>query len=99
MRIIATPETRGTETVLQRTFWMLSFAVMAENDLQSRLEMLEVRLAHQEAAIEELTRTLLNQEKQARAQALTLEALQQQLRSLAASTVAAPDDEAPPPHY
>lgn len=91
--------TRGTESVLQCGGPVLSCAVMDENDAQSRFEMLEVRLAHQEAAVEELTRTLLNQEKQVREQAESLERLQQQLRALAASPLAAPEDETPPPHY
>ena len=72
---------------------------MDNNNFQSRLEMLEARLAHQEAAIEELTRTLLAQEKLVRAQAEMIERLQQQLRALAASPLASPEDETPPPHY
>lgn len=72
---------------------------MNENDAQSRFEMLEVRLAHQEAAVEELTRTLLSQEKLVREQAETIQRLQQQMRSLAAAPLTAPEDETPPPHY
>ncbi len=72
---------------------------MNDNDSQSRFERLEMRLAHQEAAIEELTRTLLGQEKRVREQAEMLDRLQQQVRSLAASPLAPPEDETPPPHY
>ena len=37
---------------------------MTEHELNSRVEVLEFRLTHQDAAIEELTRTVLAQEQQ-----------------------------------
>ena len=39
---------------------------MTDNDPEARIESLEIRLAHQEAAIEELTHTLLKQEQRLR---------------------------------
>lgn len=72
---------------------------MNEDDSQTRFERLELRLAHQEAAVEELTRTLLVQEKKVKEQAEAIEMLQQQIRSLAVSQVASAEDETPPPHY
>ena len=72
---------------------------MTSNELNERVETLEIRLSHQEAATDELTRTLLKQEKRLREQQQTIERLQAQLRALAVSPVAAPEDETPPPHY
>jgi len=60
--------------------------------------MLEVRYAHQESALEELTRTLLNQEQQVRALTKLTERLEAQLRALASSG-ADSNGEQPPPHY
>lgn len=72
---------------------------MADSELQARLETVEVRLAHQEAALDELTRVLLEQERQLRDQADTIQRLELQLRATTASMIAAPDEETPPPHY
>jgi len=69
-----------------------------EQTLESRLIDLEVRLAHQEAALEELTRALLHQEGLARRQCESIERLEAQLRALQASAAPAPED-GPPPHY
>lgn len=54
---------------------------------------------HFEAALDEMTRALLQQELQMRAQAKTLEHLEEQLRGLAASYPGSPEAEPPPPHY
>jgi len=71
---------------------------MTDSKLGARLEMLEVRYAHQESALEELTRTLLNQEQQVRTLMKLTERLEAQLRALAPSG-ADPNGEEPPPHY
>lgn len=72
---------------------------MTDTDLHARLESLETRLMHQEAAIEELTRTLLRQERHIARQAGTIEKLEAQLRSLPAATLNPPIEDGPPPHY
>lgn len=72
---------------------------MTNTDFDTRAETLEIRLSHQEAAIDELTRTLLRQEQMLREQAQAIEKLEVQLRSLAGAPVAPAEDETPPPHY
>ena len=71
---------------------------MTDKEYDARLETLEVRYAHQESALEELTRTLLNQEQQVRVLADRVERLESQLRALAPSG-ADSHGEQPPPHY
>lgn len=72
---------------------------MSAAELLARIEDLEVRLSHQEAAIDELTRTALAQERVIHDQAEALRRLEHQLRTALPSPVAAPEDETPPPHY
>lgn len=71
---------------------------MADNDSEARIEALEIRLAHQEVALDELTRTLLKQERRMREHAETLERLELQVRALAPADGVSPTDEKPP-HY
>ncbi|MDV3239707.1 MAG: SlyX family protein [Gammaproteobacteria bacterium] len=72
---------------------------MSAAELLARIEDLEIRLSHQEAAIDELTRTVLTQERTIHEQAEALRRLERQLRAALPSPVAAPEDESPPPHY
>jgi SlyX protein len=72
---------------------------MNDIDLDVRIESLEARLMHQEAAIDELTRTLLQQEQLVNRQAATIEHLESQLRSLSTANITPADEEGPPPHY
>jgi uncharacterized coiled-coil protein SlyX len=74
-------------------------APMSTAELEQRIESLEIRLMHLEAALEEMTRTLLQQEQLTRTQAETIERLEQQLRGLAGSYPGSPEAEPPPPHY
>ena len=71
---------------------------MTAIELSERLEALEVRYAHQEAALEELTRTLLAQEQLIRSQRERLERLEQDVRALQGGVHTAVADEKPP-HY
>jgi uncharacterized coiled-coil protein SlyX len=68
-------------------------------DLDARIESLEARLMHQEAAIDELTRTLLLQEQRVNQQAMTIERLEAQLRSQFTANITPPGEDGPPPHY
>jgi SlyX protein len=70
-----------------------------EQSLESRLVDLEIRMTHQEAALEEMTRVLLAQEQLVRRQAESLERIEAQLRSLQAASTGPLEDEPPPPHY
>lgn len=72
---------------------------MSAAELPARIDDLEVRLSHQEAAIDELTRTVLAQARALHDQAEALQRLERQLRAVLASPAAAPADEPPPPHY
>jgi SlyX protein len=72
---------------------------MNDTDLVVRIESLEARLMHQEAAIDELTRTLLQQEQLVSRQAATIERLESQLRSLSVAGITPAGGEGPPPHY
>ena len=72
---------------------------MNDNEYASRLESLEIRLMHQEASIEELTRTLLQQEQVISAQSAAIERLEAMIRGLSATHDAPPGEEPPPPHY
>ena len=71
---------------------------MTDDEWRSRTETLEIRVSHQEAAIEELTRSVLNQEQLIREQAETIRRLEGHVRALTSSPIGAHDDETPP-HY
>jgi uncharacterized coiled-coil protein SlyX len=72
---------------------------MSTDDLTDRLEALELRLMDQQAAIDEMTRTLLDQEQILRLQQETIRRLEQVLQSLSAGSINRPGEEPPPPHY
>ena len=72
---------------------------MIDTELEVRIESLEARLMHQEAAIDELTRTLLQQEQHVNRQAATIERLEAQLRTLFTANINKPGEDGPPPHY
>ncbi|RMG35638.1 MAG: SlyX family protein [Gammaproteobacteria bacterium] len=59
---------------------------------------LQERIAHQEAAIEELTRQSLVQDERIRALVARVEELERQLRDLS-ERVGETIEDAPPPHY
>ncbi len=72
---------------------------MNDSDIPARVEALEIRLAHQELAVDELTRSLLQQERQLAEQAETIRRLAAQLRAATPSLIATREEETPPPHY
>jgi len=72
---------------------------MPANDLERRIESIEIRLMHLDAALDEMTRALLQQEQLTRTQAETIERLEEQLRGLAGTYPGSPEAEPPPPHY
>lgn len=67
--------------------------------MEHRIADLEVRLSYQEATIDELTRTSLNQQEAIEDLRAELEQLKSLLRELAPSAVAPVSEETPPPHY
>ena len=72
---------------------------MTDKDIKTRLESLETRIMHQDAAIDELTRTLLNQEQQVNRQIEIIKHLEKQLQALVTSSPGTATDDPPPPHY
>jgi SlyX protein len=72
---------------------------MTDDELSLRIERLESRLMHQDAALEELTRMLLAQEERIREQSEMLKRLREHLRTFLPSPIAPPEQETPPPHY
>ena len=66
---------------------------------QDRIDNLEIRITHQESAIEELTDTTLKQEQVIRLLHEELKALKAQLLTLSRQEMVKPEDEPPPPHY
>jgi SlyX protein len=72
---------------------------MTDAELSIHIEMLESRLMHQEAALEELTRILLAQEERIREQSEILKRLREHVRASSPSQLALPEEETPPPHY
>jgi len=72
---------------------------ITENRLTARIEILETRLMHQEAALDELTRTLLAQEQLLRSQGETIRKLEALVQRLSPADTASAEDNTPPPHY
>jgi len=69
------------------------------DDTQDAVMELQIRLTHQEAAIEALTDNFLAMEKQILALEKQMQDVKSLLTQLAPSLVASPDEETPPPHY
>lgn len=72
---------------------------MNDDTLHAHITSLETRLMHQEAALDELTRTLLKQEQRLRQQTEAIRRLEGVVRGLADMNLARPEDESAPPHY
>ncbi len=67
--------------------------------MESRIDELEVRSAHQELAIETLLEQLREQQQRIDALHAQVRYLYEQLQTLAPSEVAPASEEMPPPHY
>lgn len=67
--------------------------------MENRITDLEIRITHQEAALEEMNDVLLEQHKLIQQLGEELAHLQRQLRDMNASNIANAADETPPPHY
>jgi SlyX protein len=68
------------------------------HDPEARLDALETRIAHQDATIEDLNRTVTDQWTAIDALTRHVAALRERVREMAERPAAA-GDEAPPPHY
>jgi len=69
------------------------------DDVQTRVEALEISFSHQESTLDELTLVLLAQEKLVKRQGEAIKLLESKISSLTTAPDGAPQDEAPPPHY
>lgn len=67
--------------------------------MEDKITDLEIRLTHQEAAIEEINTVLLKQHSQLESLIADIEILQKQLRDMSESNIADQSQETPPPHY
>jgi len=67
--------------------------------MESRLEDLEIRISHQDAALEELTRASLAQQQRIEMLSAQIDYLKSLLKDLTPSAVASRSEETPPPHY
>lgn len=67
--------------------------------LEARIVDLEIRLAHQEAAIEALTVSDLAKQRELERVQAELERIKGLLRDLSPAAVVSQDQETPPPHY
>lgn len=67
--------------------------------MDERLTDLEIRLAHLEAAIDELTQTVLRQQQALAATEEQLEFVKSLLGELSPAAVRPLSEETPPPHY
>lgn len=67
--------------------------------MESRLEDLEIRIAYQEASLEELTRTTLAQQQRINELSVQIDYLKSLIKELTPSAVASRSEETPPPHY
>jgi SlyX protein len=72
---------------------------MTVNELTARMETLEIRLMHQEASVEALTQTLLQQEHLIRSQGSAIERLESMIHALSTMHTPTPGEDTPPPHY
>lgn len=67
--------------------------------MESRLVDLEIRLTHQEAALEEMGAALLRQHRTINELQESVDRLERQLRAMSISNIASAAEETPPPHY
>ena len=67
--------------------------------MENRITDLEIRITHQEAAMEEMNEVLLQQHKLIQNLRDQLDHQQRLLRDMNSSNIADAADETPPPHY
>jgi SlyX protein len=72
---------------------------MTESDIDTRLEALEVRIAYQERAIEDLSTTVAGQWRQIDQLSKQVERMTNRLRSVEENVRPSGEPEPPPPHY
>ena len=69
------------------------------DNIESNMVDLQIRITHQEAAIEELTANFLALEKQMLAMETQLQEIKSLLKEMVPTLLASPGEETPPPHY
>ena len=66
---------------------------------EERITDLEIRFSHMEASLEELTKTVLQQQNEISLLTRLIEQQRKLIQEMAPSAVAHPSEETPPPHY
>lgn len=66
---------------------------------EERIAELEITIAHQDAALEELNQTIIRQQAAIDTLQLEMERLKDRLKAVAPSNIASEAEETPPPHY
>ncbi|ADP96922.1 SlyX family protein [Marinobacter adhaerens] len=72
---------------------------MSQNDLETRLDELETRLAFQDDVINTLSEQIAKQEMDIRELWEAKRLLHKQLKDVSPSNIKSEQDETPPPHY
>ena len=72
---------------------------MSQNDLETRLDELETRLAFQDEVINTLSEQVAKQEMDIRELWEAKRLLHKQLKDVSPSNIKSEQDETPPPHY
>jgi len=67
--------------------------------MEDKITDIEIRIAHQEAAIDEINSTILKQHNQIESLIADLSMLRKQLRDISEDNIADQSNETPPPHY
>lgn len=67
--------------------------------METTITDLEIRFTHQEASLDELTKTVVEQQKMIENLGKEIEQIKLILRDISASNIASPSEETPPPHY
>jgi SlyX protein len=67
--------------------------------METTITDLEIRFTHQEASLDELTKTVVEQQKMIEGLGKEIEQIKLILRDISASNIASPSEETPPPHY
>ena len=67
--------------------------------MDERITDLEIRLTHQDAAVDELTRVVLRQEKHIEKMTAEIEQLKIILKEMSSTAGGGEQDDKPPPHY
>ncbi len=67
--------------------------------MENEITDLQIRLTHQESTLEELNQVIIDQQRAIDQLTLSVEQLNERMRTMADSNIADQSQETPPPHY